>query len=992
MRASAVVFLVIAIAVAGFLATGSSQPKAANDLAKELPRIPPKEPKDAIKTFTIAPGFRIELVACEPLIRSPVAIDFDEDGRLYVAEFPEYNLHDDPTFKEKGCIKRLEDADGDGVYDKATTYVDNLPAPTAVACWDGGVFVGSVPNLLYCKDTDGDGKADIRETVLTGFERDKAGEAMLNSFRWGLDNRFHISTSLAGGSVRPGDQAKSEPTSVRSRFLILDPRTRKFETTTGAGQHGMSMDDWGEKFVCDNSNPIQHILYDGRYAARNPYLAAPPVAANIHDQASEPKLARTSEYEPWRVVRTRLRMSGQVKGPTEGGRVGGHFTGATGVTIYRGDAFPEECRGQAFVGEVSNNLVHRMNLKPKGTSFVASRADQGREFLASSDNWFRPCQFANGPDGCLYVVDMYRELIETVVSIPPEILKHLHPQSGVDRGRIWRIVPENYKRRPQPKLSQATTAELVALLDHPNGWHRDTASRLLYQRQDRFAVPLLMKLARKADTAQGRMHALQALDGLGGMTAEALTSALGDPHPQVVEHAMQLSEKWADHPGLFHALAKRVIQAPATEPRVIRQGIWTLGQSGSTDSLEDLSAIAAKSSDDPAIRFAILTSAKTRPGSLAQLLLRRRTFRITDAGSKLLLDLAAMVGLAGRDDQTSLFLEAVEELPKDEAQHRDLLATLIAKSPPTARAKLQSASVQAVLKVMTADAKRVVLDAKRSPADRAAAARNLRLESFANAKPLFVQLLDPRHPEEVQKAALEAIGMSNEADAANVILAAWGGLSPAVRAAAAETMLSRPAWIGQLLDAVEKGRIKTSEIDPARITLLRQSGDAAVKARIEKLFAGSALSKRADVIAAYKPALDRKGDIAKGRDAFRKHCIACHRLEGVGEQIGAELTGIQDRGAEFLLLNILDPNREVLPKFVAYQAVTDAGRTISGMIQSETATSVTLRRPDGPSETILRANLESLRSTGLSFMPEGFEKQISSNDMSDLIAYLLSAR
>ena len=145
-------------------------------------------------------------------------------------------------------------------------------------------------------------------------------------------------------------------------------------------------------------------------------------------------------------------MAGAVKGPTEGGRVGGHFTGASGVTIYRGDAFPEHCRGQAFVGEVSNNLVHRMTVAAKGVGFVAQRADVGMEFLASSDNWFRPCQFANGPDGCLYIVDMYRELIETVESIPPDILKHLHPESGVDRGRIWRIVPEGYVRHPAPKL------------------------------------------------------------------------------------------------------------------------------------------------------------------------------------------------------------------------------------------------------------------------------------------------------------------------------------------------------------------------------------------------------------------------------------------------------------------------------------------------------------------------------------------------------------
>jgi putative membrane-bound dehydrogenase-like protein len=987
MRAGAFVLLVVAFA--SFLAQSVSQPKGAEDLAKELPRIAPKEPKDAIKTFTLAPGFRIELVACEPLIRSPVAIDFDEDGRLYVAEFPEYNLHDDPNFKEKGCIKRLEDTDGDGVYDKATTYVDNLPAPTAIACWDGGVFVGSVPNLLYCKDTDGDGKADIREIVLTGFERDKAGEAMLNSFRWGLDNRIHISTSLAGGQVHPGEQAKAEPVSVRSRFLILDPRTRKFEAVSGHGQHGMSMDDWGEKFVCDNSNPIHHILYDGRYAARNPYLAAPPVAANIHVQASEPKLARTSEFEPWRVVRTRLRMSGQVKGPTEGGRVGGHFTGATGVTIYRGDAFPPECRGQAFVGEVSNNLVHRMNLKPKGTSFIATRADEGREFLASSDNWFRPCQFANGPDGCLYVVDMYRELIETVVSIPPEILKHLHPESGIDRGRIWRIVPENHKRRPLPQLSKATTAELVALLDHPNGWCRDTASRLLNQRQDMSASPLLAKLPKTATSPQGRLHALAALDGLGSLNVPLLVSAMLDASPQVREHAVRLSERFADEAEVLAGWLK--LSADGDE-RIRRQIAFSLGERQTPGAVEALAHLARPGIAEPSVRFAVLASSNGRAGALARRLLAQPDFRAHAQGKPFLQELAAIAALAAKEDELAELLQGIESLPKDDALRRDLMSIVVSKAPPAARAKLQSASVQAVLADMVADAKRTVLDAKRSPTDRAAAARNLRLESFAAAKSLYVQLLDPRQPEELQKAALDAIAQANDAEGLSLIVEAWGSFSPRVRSAASEAILSRPTWMGGFFNAVEKGRIKTSEIDPARINLLRQTSDPEIKARIEKLFASAALSKRAEVIAQYKPALDRKGDVAKGREVFRKNCVSCHRLEGVGEQIGAELAGIQERGPEFLMLNILDPNREVLPKFVAYQAVTDAGQTISGMIQAETATSVTLRRPDATSVTILRANLESLRSTGVSFMPEGLEKQISPTDMSDLIAYLLSTR
>ncbi len=270
----------------------------------------------------------------------------------------------------------------------------------------------------------------------------------------------------------------------------------------------------------------------------NPYVQAPPVAVNIAEEARTTSLRRLSPMEPWRVLRTKLRVAGAVPGPVETGKPGGHFTGATGVTVYRGDAYPKEYRGNIFVGEVSNNLVYRATLHPKGVGFVAKRGDPDREFIASTDNWFRPVQIANGPDGCLYVIDMYRELIETVVSIPPEIAKHLDPASGVNRGRIYRIVPDGFKRRPLPTLSKATTAELVKLLEHSNGWHRDTAARLLYQRQDSAAIPLLEALAKQSPSPLGRMHALYALDGLGVLRPVHVN--FGEHDPRVLENALRL--------------------------------------------------------------------------------------------------------------------------------------------------------------------------------------------------------------------------------------------------------------------------------------------------------------------------------------------------------------------------------------------------------------------------------------------------------------------
>ena len=327
---------------------------------------------------------------------------------------------------------------------------------TAVVCWNGGVYAASAPDLLYLKDTDGDGKADVRRVVFTGFGKDIAGESIMNSFRWGLDNRFHVSTNNAGGDVSRAAEPRGKAVSVRGQGFVFDPRGETFALTGGGGQHGMSMDDWGRTYVCANSEPFPLVMYDSRYLARNPYLHAPPAAVNVAPAGKFTKLYRTSPVEPWRVLRTRLRTQGIVPGSDEGGSPSGFFTGATGVTVYRGDAFPAEFHGNLFVGDVSNNIVHRAVPVQNGVLVTARSAEVGREFLASSDNVFRPVQMANGPDGCLWVIDMYRELIEGAAFLPPVILEHLDVGSGV---------------RPRPHLA----AWYLMGTRHP--WYRGWAKR-----------------------------------------------------------------------------------------------------------------------------------------------------------------------------------------------------------------------------------------------------------------------------------------------------------------------------------------------------------------------------------------------------------------------------------------------------------------------------------------------------------------------------------
>lgn len=980
--------LFIGLAICAFAGAPFAQDAKDKDYSTDLPRIPPRSPAASQKCFQLRPGFRIELVTAEPHVQSPVALDFDEDGRMYVAEFPEYNQYANPKYKGKGRVKLLEDIDGDGRYEKSTVFVDNLDAPVAVCCWDGGVFVGAVPNLWHFKDTDGDGKADVRRVVLTGFARDAAGEGMLNSFQWRFDNRIHISTNIAGGMVRRGDQPDARAVNVKSRNIVFDPRTGDFELTSGGGQHGMTIDDWGRTFVCSNSDPMSVIMYADRYLARNPYVAAPAPVVRLMPEAGKTKIFRVSPVEPWRALRTKLRTQKIVPGSDEGGNPAGFFTGATGVTAYRGRAWPEEYKNQLFVGEVSGNLVFRAKVVPQGVGFVGRRMDEGREFLASTDNWFRPVQMANSPDGNLYVIDMYRELIEGAAFLPPMILKHMDVSSGIDRGRIWRIVREDWKFDRQPKLSQATTAELVALLEHPNGWHRDTASRLLYQRRDKSAGPLLAKMAKESKSPLGRLHALHAFYESGHLTYDVVVAALKDNHPRVRERALRLAEGY-DIPVRDETIS---FLAKDSDRRVRLQLAFTAGTILRYDTPHPaLLQLAKSDGGDPWIRSAVLVSSHQQAGMMFEALITDGDFRGTSHGVIILHALAGQIGAANWSNQVADFWSGIDALgDRDPGRARDLVRTFVSKQPAAARSAALSGKAADIVAGLLKNARAVAPDTGAPVARRVEAIRTLSLVKFPEEKTLFGRLLQLRQPPEVQAAALETLGRHDNSDVAVLIIEAWPALSPKLRATAAETLFSRPPWIQSLLDAVEKKQIARNDLDPARINLLQTHPDAAIKKRAAQVFGKSTLGKRDDVVKAFQKSLDLKGDRERGKELFKKECAACHRLEGVGTQLGGDLNAIRNRGRESILLNILDPNREVLPQYVSYTVVLDDGRTLTGMLSAETATSITLNKPDGTSQAILRVNIESLRSTGLSFMPEGLEQRVDRQGMADLLAYLES--
>ncbi|MEO8428224.1 MAG: PVC-type heme-binding CxxCH protein [Verrucomicrobiota bacterium] len=960
---------------------------------RDLPRIAPTEPDRALSTFRIKPGFRIELVAAEPLVVDPIAMSFDENGRLYVVEMRDYSERRD---EHLGRIRLLEDTDGDGRFDKSTVFADNLPWPTAVICYAGGVFIGATPDILFCKDTNGDGVADIRDVIFTGFGEGVARlnvQQLFNSFNWGLDNHIHGASGGNGGTIVSRLHPQVRPLELRGRDFAFEPRKLFIFPESGGGQYGLSYDDDGRKFVCSNSSHIRSVMYEDRYMARNPFFAAPGAAVDIAVDGPAAEVYHISPDEPWRVLRTKWRVAGMVPGPIEGGgRPSGYFTGATGITIYRGNAWPEEFRGDAFVADCGSNLVHRKKLYPDGVGSRAERpADEQKvEFLASTDNWFRPVQMANGPDGALYIADLYREVIEHPWSLPESIKKHLDLNSGNERGRIYRIVPEGFQQPKPPRLGSASTGELVATLEHPNGWHRDTAARLLYERQDQSAIPALEKLLASSKSPLGRLHALQALDGLAALKELHISRSLSDPDARVREHAVLLSERFLPNLGFSSQIWRKLrVLAADPEPRVRYQLAFTLGEIRHRAKAKILAEIGRRDLGSRWIQTAVLSSVPEEAAEVFTLLIDDRRISSSGEDSELLRQLVTMVGLRKRTNDVERVLDRVEDLTQPQLKFNLLYA--LGETLQRKGSSLQRMDKNRRLASMFARAVAIASDSTAPEATRVSAVRLLGLDSLPSAGETLFALLNPICPQLVQLAAVGALGRFPYTQAATELARRWPVLTPRIRSEALNVLVARPERVAILLNALQTEAISRSELSTAQIQFLCSHPDMSLRARATQLFGQSAIGQRQAVVERLSPALKLIGDPANGKAIYLLRCASCHRLDGQGHALGPDLVSVKSSGKEKLLLNILDPNREVAPNYVNYVVETKRGETLLGLIGSETATSLTLRRANGDESVVLRSDIARIQSVGLSVMPEGLEAGLSHQDVADLLEYISTA-
>jgi putative membrane-bound dehydrogenase-like protein len=941
-----------------------------------------KSPQASLNSIRTRPGFQVELLASEPLVQSPIAFAWGPDGKFWVVEMGDYPLGLGNKGKPGGRIKYLQDTDGDGRYDKATVFLDGLSFPTSVLPWRKGILVTCAPEIFYAEDSKGTGKADVRVPLYTGFIPGNP-QHRVNSLIWGLDNWIYCANGDSGGrikSVKTGTEIN-----LSGRDLRIRPDDGALDAQAGQTQYGRSRDDWGDWFGCNNAHPMYQYVLADHYIRRNRSLAAPNGRVEV---SVDPGAARV-----YPISRTVPRFNDL--------NTLNHFTSACSAIVYRDELFGPAFSRSTFVSEPVHNLIHREVLSTKGVTFTSRRAEdeQESEYLASSDNWFRPTTIQTGPDGALWVADIYRDVIEHPEWIPTDWQKRLDLRAGADKGRIYRVYPVGAKLRKIPRLDQLDTAGLVAALDSPNGWQRDTAQQMLLWRKDAAAVPLLEALTTHCQRALGRLHALCTLDGLDALTPALLQRALSDPSPGVRRHAVRLCEgRLAKAPDLCVALLKRVHD---DDPHVRMQLAYTLGEWDDARAGEALGQLALRDAEDSYMRAAVMSSVSRK--NLDRVLLAvLKGAEKSPPPAALLENFLRLANAWGESKALATLLQTVGTPEKNHyapwqfTTLAGLLDALDERDTPLAQLqKHASDELRAALKQVSGlfAAARAVLADERATQDeksRAILLLGRGLEHQQEDMNALARLLVPQTPVELQTAAVTALGRLRSPRVPELLLGGWKAFVPQLRRQALSVLLRRDKWLSAVLDAIDSRKIASSEIDAALRQSLLEHRSVEVRRRATKLFADTINPDRQKVIDSYQSALALSGDAKNGTEVFRKNCAACHKLGDVGNAVGPDLASLGDKSPPALLIAILDPNRAVEARYVGYTATTKGGLTFTGVLAEETGNSITLVGSDGKQNVILRSDLEELTGTGKSAMPEGLEKDMKPQDLADLIEYIRS--
>ena len=979
-----------------------------NSCQKESSSIPQDDP---LSTFELEAGFKIEILAAEPLIGDPVDMEIDEFGRLYVVEMPGYPLDKSGS----GSIKLLTDTDGDGRMDKSTVFAEGLVLPNSIMRWKKGVMVTDAPNVLYFEDTDGDGRAEVRDTLLSGFALSNP-QHNLNSPLLGIDNWIYLAHEGAVGTDiyqkefgDPGTeiifphhpQSSKLGINAAGRAVRFRPDQHELEMTSSHSQFGHTFDAWGHHLEVGNSNHIYQEVVSETYLRRNPNLLISDATQVLSDHGRSAEvfpITRNPEHQLLTDI--------------------GVITSACGLTAYLGGAFHPPFDNVTFVAEPVSNLVHVDKLESHGSTFTASRIHAHKEFLASTDAMFRPVNMYVGPDGALYVIDYYRQIIEHPEWMGEEVIKSGALYNGADKGRIYRIAPTNALPANWTKglsLGEASNAQLVEKLASPNIWWRQNAQRLLIDRAAKDVVPTLVTMTNNPAFPLGRLHALWTLEGLGELRREQIEKALKDPVAGIRENAIKLAElHLSDAPQLGKTLLS--LQNDQ-DPKVRFQLVCTLGFLDTPEATEVRHKILLQDINDEWVQVAALSASASQTSALLDFVLKNFMGAIP-AYSSLVQRLTAMIGAAGdpsairqliqnatRNNSTDntwqgpALIGLAEGIKSNkstavisEAEQALLINTFFNHpSDPVRKASfnlLKEVGIKNETQAKNAIAKAVTIakDPRQPDVKRAEAIDFLSMRNPSPYASLLMNLLVPTQELSIQLAALRTLSAIPDTTVCSYLLKQWPVLTPEIRDAAVKAFLDNDERVAILLNAIEAGKILPTELNWGRKVGLMIQSNEKLRNQARVLLTKND-NKGAN--AAYQEALDMKGDAINGKKVYLQQCALCHQIRGKeGVELGPDLGTIHNWSKEAIMANVLAPNQSISSGYDLWAVELTNGESAQGIIASETPGAITLRNNGIQERTINRQDIKSLKALSMSAMPTGLEKQISLQQMADLLAFL----
>jgi putative membrane-bound dehydrogenase-like protein len=989
----AILILILASAASGQIPVPADAPK-------------PLTPTQSAKAVTLPAGFRLELIASEPMIREPSGMCWDEKGRLYVCELHGYNYEGqldieelnktgtldrevrryfvEPRLMEKakkeryGTIKRIE-TDASGRATKATVFADRLPACYGMVPARGGLIVACGPDILYLADRDGDGVAEVRETLFTGFTVEIM-ERAINAPQWGLDGWIYFGRGQSGCTVT-GPKLKAPVTLPHTDFRIWPDGSAIEPIPGGTRTIGFATTELGDRYVIGTPTPALYVPPLGwNYLSRNPYVASSVKEVDVN---SDQRCYPTSRPHPWRTARAEDPGFAKYYRDHYGAKeaaANGFFTSLCSPLVYQDAALPG-LRGQLFACEPAQNLITRGVLQRTGDLPRLSRVkgEEKSEFLASRDIWFHPIALAHAPDGSIVIADFYREIIEDYSAIPRYLQQQYGLMNGEDHGRVWRLTHDDAAKAPPADMSGLTVEQLAKEVASPHFWRRETARRLLIERGAKATAPVLATLLSQHTEPAAILNALYTLDGLGELHAAHVEPILAHANPGIRVHALRLAERWLnDRPDV---LKKVLALADDADAMVRLQAALSLGGCRDAQVLPVLAHLARERGNQRWMPTALLSSLAGRSGVMLVELLQNLA-HLGQAGT-LVEPLCASIAARRDAKELSESLVQVAALRDRNLQRtclRGFQASLKSPAPVAlgdeARAAMKQLAGHSDAEIRHIAESLVIALKLEEPAQRTARiARATR------------DLNDVEASVEIRLAAVTQLAFDDDPRVIVSLLAAVPTSTPNVRDAILAAAFSRRDQLGLVIEAVETKRIPAALLSALQRAALLDIKDPALRSRAVKLFQASSGSTP-ETFKQYVAALAEKRDAAHGEAVFRQRCAICHQAHGLGIAVGPNLSSEFQRAEETIVKDILAPNDVISAGFTTYMLETKAGLQFSGILAVESASSVTLRGPEGKEQVVLRKDIDSLKALSISLMPDDLPKVLSPKDVADVIAWL----